>query len=318
MITKAINFLLNEPPSLNKFFIFGDEHILNQKARSHFLKDMDLKMLEKVALDLENENFLNEFEQCLITNSLFNEKKIVSINLSKNRLNKDLKESFSKIFSFETENILVVETQNLTKKTIEKELLPLIDSNVCVIDCFAPYDSEITSYLKNNLPKNLSSSEYIQNLLEMYENNFSALINDLEILEILNIQNESEAINVFSNSGSKNNYKLIEYLSKGNASSALEIVISMKNNDRNSIALLIWILARDLNALKYLKQNKNLKTLGIWDSQVKWYMAISKKVSNFKLEELSNQLDSADKKFKGYVKGDPWLDAKNIVLELAV
>ena len=117
MITKAINFLLNEPPSLNKFFIFGDEHILNQKARSHFLKDMDLKMLEKVALDLENENFLNEFEQCLITNSLFNEKKIVSINLSKNRLNKDLKESFSKIFSFETENILVVETQNLTKKT---------------------------------------------------------------------------------------------------------------------------------------------------------------------------------------------------------
>tara|TARA_Y100001935_G_scaffold234877_1_gene218442 strand:- start:8 stop:835 length:828 start_codon:yes stop_codon:yes gene_type:complete len=275
-------------------------------------------MLEKVTLDFENENFLNEFEQCLITNSLFNEKKIVSINLSKNRLNKDLKKSFSKIFSFETQNLIVVETQNLTKKTIEKELMPLIDSNVCAIDCYAPYDSEISLYLKDNLPKNLSDSEYIQNLLEMYENNFSALINDLEILEILNIQDKSEASNIFSESGSKNNYKLIEYLSKGNVNSALDIVISMKNNDRNSIALLIWILARDLNALKYLKQNKNLKNLGIWDSQLKWYSVISKKVSNFKLKELSEHLDSADKKFKGYVKGDPWLDAKNIVLELAV
>ena len=318
MITRAINFLLNKSPNLNKFFIFGDEHILNQKVRTHFLKDVDLKVLEKVTLDLENENFINEFEQCLITNSLFNEKKIVSINLSKNRLNKDLKEAFSKIFSFKTENLIVVETQNLTKKTIEKELLPLIDSNVYIIDCFTPYDSEIKSYLRNILPKNLSGSQYIQNLLEMYENNFSALINDLEILEILNIETESEAINVFSNSGSKNNYKLIEYLSNGNVNSALEIVISMKNNDRNSIALLIWILARDLNAIKYLKQNKNLKTLGIWDSQVKWYTVISKKVSNFRLDELLDQLDLADKKFKGYLKGDPWLDAKNIVLELAV
>ena len=47
-------------------------------------------MIEKIYLNLDDENFESNFTQSIMTNSLFNEKKIIFINLEKNRLNKDI------------------------------------------------------------------------------------------------------------------------------------------------------------------------------------------------------------------------------------
>ena len=113
----------------------------------------------------------------------------------------------------------------------------------------------------------------------MYEGNFSALLNDLEILKILEIDNEDLAMKVFSNKGDKNNYKLIEYISKKDTKLALSVIESMRMNDRNSIALLIWILSRDINAIKHVSEGKNIRSLGIWENQVQWYQKISTRIA---------------------------------------
>ena len=55
-----------------------------------------------------------------MTNSLFNEKKVIFVSLSKNRLNKELISKFEKIIEYETENILIVEVSSLTKKLLRK------------------------------------------------------------------------------------------------------------------------------------------------------------------------------------------------------
>ena len=100
----------------------------------------------------------------------------------------------------------------------------------------------------------------------MYEGNFSALLNDLEILKILEIDNEEMAMKVFSNKGDKNNYKLIEYISKKDTRLALSVIESMRINDRNSIALLIWILSRDINAIKHVSEGKNIRSRNLGKS----------------------------------------------------
>ena len=316
-LIKAIKFTLSATDNINKYFLFGDEHILMYQAKNHCLKNLDIKLLEKFYIDIADENFDAKLDQCLMSNSLFNEKKVVFLNLSKNRLNKELVERFKKIIAYETDNILITEITNLSKKVIEKDIISKLDGDGCFIDCSSPYDSEIESYLKNNLPVFLNKNEHIKVLLEMYEGNFSALLNDLEILKILEIKEEREAMTIFTSNGDKNNYKLIEHISNNESDSALSIINSMKKKDRNSVPLLIWILARDINAIKFIKDGKNLKTLGIWDNQINMYKRISERTSIESINKSINTLDGIDKCFKGVLNGDPWNGIKDIVLELS-
>ena len=252
-----------------------------------------------------------------MTNSLFNEKKVIFVSLSKNRLNKELISKFEKIIEYETENILIVEVLNLTKKTIEKELIENLGGDAIFIDCSPPYESEIKKFLEANLPTYLNKKENVQLFLEMYEGNFSSLLNDLEILKILEIDDEEIAMKVFSNKGDKNNYKLIEYISKKDTTSALSVIESMKINDRNSVALLIWILSRDINAIKHLLDGRNIRSLGIWENQIQWYQKISSRIAPKTIEKLISKINIVDRKFKGVSKGDPWNGLKDIVLSLS-
>lgn len=316
-LIKAIKFTLSATDNVNKYFLFGDEHILMYQVKNHCLKALDIKLLEKFYIDIADENFDANLDQCLMSNSLFNEKKVVFLTLSKNRLNKELVERFKKIMAYETDNILITEITNLSKKVIEKDIIGKLDGDGCFIDCSSPYDSEIESYLKNNLPVFLNKNEHIKVLLEMYEGNFSALFNDLEILKILEIKEEKEAMTIFTSNGDKNNYKLIEHISNNESDSALSIINSMKKKDRNSVPLLIWILARDINAIKFIKDGKNLKTLGIWDNQIYMYKRISDRTSRESIDKSINTLDGIDKCFKGVLNGDPWNGIKDIVLELS-
>ena len=316
-LIKAIKFSLSTTDNENKYFLFGDEHILMYQVKNHCLKTLDIKLLEKFYIDIADENFDAKLDQCLMSNSLFNEKKVVFLNLSKNRLNKELVERFKKIIAYETDNILITEITNLSKKVIEKDIISKLNGDGCFIDCSSPYDSEIESYLKNNLPVFLNKNEHIKVLLEMYEGNFSALLNDLEILKILEIKEEREAMTIFTSNGDKNNYKLIEHISNNESDSALSIINSMKKKDRNSVPLLIWILARDINAIKFIKDGKNLKTLGIWDNQINMYKRISDRTSRESINKSINTLDGIDKCFKGVLNGDPWNGIKDIVLELS-
>lgn len=316
-LIKAIKFSLSTTDNVSKYFLFGDEHILMHQVKNHCLKTLDIKLLEKFYIDIADENFDENLDQCLMSNSLFNEKKVVFLNLSKNRLNKELVERFKKIMSYKTDNILITEITNLSKKVIEKDIISKIDGEGCFIDCSSPYDSEIESYLKNNLPVFLNKNEHIKVLLEMYEGNFSALFNELEILKILEIKEEKEAMTIFTSNGDKNNYKLIEHISNNESDSALSIINSMKKKDRNSVPLIIWILARDINAIKFIKDGKNLKTLGIWDNQINMYKRISDRTSRESINKSINTLDGIDKCFKGVLNGDPWNGIKDIVLELS-
>ena len=204
-----------------------------------------------------------------------------------------------------------------SKKIIEKDIIGKLDGDGYFIDCSSPYDSEIENFLANNLPEYLNKRKNIKVFLEMYEGNFSALLNDLEILKLLEITEESEAMKIFTNNGDKNNYKLIEHISKNDSDSALSIIDSMKRNDRNSVPLLIWILARDINAIKFIKDGKNLKSLGIWDNQIHMYKKISDRTSKESIDKSIIALDGIDKCFKGVQNGDTWNGIKDIVLELS-
>tara|TARA_B100001741_G_scaffold310643_1_gene310322 strand:+ start:1 stop:807 length:807 start_codon:yes stop_codon:yes gene_type:complete len=267
---------------------------------------------------MEERDFEENFNQAILSNSLFNEKKIIFIRLKKNRLNKDLIASFKSISEANTENLIFIEIQSISKKIILKDILPIFKSNSHIVECSIVSDSNVIDFLAANLPQTVNNETNINNLVKLYEGNFSLLVNDLEILKVLDLREEEKILNIFNDNGIRKSSKLIEHISKRETQQAIEILESMKSNDRNSISLLIWILARDCQALNALKDNNsNLKSLNIWDSQIKWYQAIAKRVSIQQIKESINNLDKADKSLKGLIDGDPWIKAKDVVLELS-
>ena len=304
--------------SNSKFLIFGEEPSLVVKVKNHALAKEDLRMIEKVYLKMEQEDFEQNFHQAVLSNSLFNEKKAVFIDLDKNRLNKGLIQAFQTISEANTNNLIFIEVKSITRKTILKDVIPIFESSAHIVECSMTYDSNVKDFLKANLPKIINDERNINNLINMYEGNFSLLINDLEILKVLDLKNEEEVLKVFNDNGIRKSSRLIEHISKRETKKAIEILESMKSNDRNSIGLLIWVLARDCQALSSLKESKtNLRSFNIWDSQVKWYNALSKRVSVRQIKESISNLDKADKSLKGIIDADPWTKAKDVVLELS-
>jgi len=144
-------------------------------------------MVEKVYLDMEERDFEENFNQAILSNSLFNEKKIIFIRLKKNRLNKDLIASFKSISEANTENLIFIEIQSISKKIILKDILPIFKSNSHIVECSIVSDSNVIDFLAANLPQTVNNETNINNLVKLYEGNFSLLVNDLEILKVLDL-----------------------------------------------------------------------------------------------------------------------------------
>ena len=80
MELKATNFLSQKDSNYINFFLYGEEPSLTFRCLKHVLLNEDMKMIEKIYLNLDDENFESNFTQSIMTNSLFNEKKIIFIN----------------------------------------------------------------------------------------------------------------------------------------------------------------------------------------------------------------------------------------------
>ena len=240
-------------------------------------------------------------------------KKIIFINLEKNRLNKDILKNISIVCELESSNKIIMQTPNISKKVFKKDIAPTLTDKFVTIDCSILYESDVVGFLEQNLPESLNNRKSIMELVSLYEGNFSLLVNDIDLIQLLPDDSDLRQ-HVFGDSSVKNNFKLAEYIANNNYEAALEIVDSMERNDRNSITLLIWMLTRDCNALNALKMGrKNLKEFGIWDNQINLYQKMENRLTKNQITEVTSILDDADKKVKGVLPGNSWLTAREAV-----
>ena len=313
MELKATNFLSQKDSNYTNFFLYGEEPSLTFRCLKHVLLNEDMKMIEKIYLNLDDENFESNFTQSIMTNSLFNEKKIIFINLEKNRLNKDILKNISIVCELESSNKIIMQAPNISKKVFKKDIAPTLTDKFVTIDCSILYESDVVGFLEQNLPESLNNRKSIMELVSLYEGNFSLLVNDIDLIQLLPDDSDLRQ-HVFGDSSVKNNFKLAEYIANNNYEAALEIVDSMERNDRNSITLLIWMLTRDCNALNALKMGrKNLKEFGIWDNQINLYQKMENRLTKNQITEVTSILDDADKKVKGVLPGNSWLTAREAV-----
>ena len=314
MNTSCLDFLQKKELDKGFYMLYGDEPACIFKSKEHIIQCNFLNSeFTRINLDLEDDDFIEILNEATMSQDMFASGKIIFFKFSKNRLNKEIREKIELISNHEADIISVLEISEVKVSTLRKELFSILSRGM-LIDCSEPSEKEIFNFLRLNLPDSLVSDEQIKLHQSLYEGNFSALLNDMELLKIVDDSKYIESI--FSESSVKDNRKIINYLADNKIDSVIDVINYYEKNEPGIIPLLVWLFNRDLQAVNMiLSRSGSVRKLGIWDSQLASYNKIAKRFNKKKIESALSLLDESDKKFKGFLKGSPWDSLREVVFK---
>ena len=314
MNTSCLDFLQKKELDKGFYMLYGDEPACIFKSKEHIIQCNFLNSeFTRINLDLEDDDFIEILNEATMSQDMFASGKIIFFKFSKNRLNKEIREKIELILNHEAEIVSVLEISEVKVSTLKKELFSKLSRGM-LIDCSEPSEKEIFNFLRLNLPDSLVSDEQIKLHQSLYEGNFSALLNDMELLKIVDDSKYIESI--FSESSVKDNRKIINYLADNKIDSVIDVINYYEKNEPGIIPLLVWLFNRDLQAVNMiLSRSGSVRKLGIWDSQLASYNKIAKRFNKKKIESALSLLDESDKKFKGFLKGSPWDSLREVVFK---
>ena len=314
MNTSCLDFLQKKELDKDFYMLYGDEPACIFKSKEHIIQCNFLKSeFTRINLDLEDDDFIEILNEATMSQDMFASGKIIFFKFSKNRLNKEIREKIELISNHEADIVSVLEISEVKVSTLKKDLFSKLSRGM-LIDCSEPSEKEIFNFLRLNLPDSLVSDEQIKLHQSLYEGNFSALLNDMELLKIVDDSKYIESI--FSESSVKDNRKIINYLADNKIDSVIDVINYYEKNEPGMIPLLVWLFNRDLQAVNMiLSRSGSVRKLGIWDSQLASYNKIAKRFNKQKIENALSLLDESDKKFKGFLKGSPWDSLREVVFK---
>ena len=98
MNISCLDFLQKKNLEENLFVIYGKEPACIFKSKEHIIENSFLDSeYKKIKLDIEEEDFILNFNGSLASQDMFSSSKVLFINFIKNRLNKDVKEKIEYI-----------------------------------------------------------------------------------------------------------------------------------------------------------------------------------------------------------------------------
>ena len=314
MNTSCLDFLQKKELDKDFYMLYGNEPACIFKSKEHIIQCNFLNSeFTRINLDLEDDDFIEILNEATMSQDMFASGKIIFFKFSKNRLNKEIREKIELISNHEADIVSVLEISEVKVSTLKKELFSKLSRGI-LIDCSEPSEKEIFNFLRLNLPDSLVSDEQIKLHQSLYEGNFSALLNDMELLKIVDDSKYIESI--FSESSVKDNRKIINYLADNKIDSVIDVINYYEKNEPGIIPLLVWLFNRDLQAVNMiLSRSGSVRKLGIWDSQLASYNKIAKRFNKKKIENALSLLDESDKKFKGFLKGSPWDSLREVVFK---
>ena len=117
------------------------------------------------------------------------------------------------ISNLKTQNILIVELPQISQKLIANELSGNLSDAIRTINCTPPDTHQIKEYVSLLMPKNLISEDDLELIVEMYEGNFSLLMNDIEVAKQANLE-KKDIHSVFFSEAIKDNFELLKKCTK--------------------------------------------------------------------------------------------------------
>ena len=323
MKISSLNYKNNLRESAVLSFIHGKEMILKNEVKDFLTRGLVGQGFDETIIFEANESdSLLSAIQNNLGGGLFGSQLIIKIVHSEGRFPKALSETFEKIDFDNMSNIKIIidsisESISLNTKWIKnnKEL-------VQVIECkkLKPLDEKKWLRDKLNFLDKKDADRVAKHLFELNSSNLVAHRNDIETLKILHsAKKDSVSLENSISSSIHAPYELEDCLLNFNEKRSIKILRQIKQNDPNSLALVIWVLDKlistSLMAKKSASPKKYLEDTKMWNSKISLYLSFIKKMGS-NLLNLSKDIFEIEKTFKGIKKLDAWKEVERLIIKI--
>ena len=323
MKISSLNFKNNLRGSAVLSLIHGKEMILKNEVKDFLTKDFaDQGYDETIIFEANESDGLLSAIQNNLGGGLFGSQIIIKVVHSEGRFPKALSEILEKIDLDNMNNIKIVidsisESISSNTKWIKdnKEFIQIIECTK-----LKPLDEKKWLREKLNFLDKNDADRVAKHLFELNSSNLVAHRNDIETLKILHsAEKNSVSLENSINSSIHTAYELEDCLLNLDEKRSIKILRQIKQNDPNSLALVIWaldkLISTSLMAKKSASPKRYLENTKMWNSKISLYLSFIKKMES-NLLNLSKDIFEIEKTFKGIKRLDAWKEVERLIIRI--
>ena len=323
MKISSLNFKNNLRGSAVLSLIHGKEMILKNEVKDFLTKDFANQGFgETIIFEANESDGLLSAIQNNLGGGLFGSQIIIKIVHSEGRFPKALSETLEKIDLDNMNNIKIIidsisESISPNTKWIKdnKEFIQIVECTK-----LKPLDEKKWLRDKLNFLDKKDADRVARHLFELNSSNLVAHRNDIETLKILHTaEKDSVSLENSISSSIHTAYELEDCLLNLDEKKSIKILRQIKQNDPNSLALVIWVLDKlistSLMAKKSSSPKRYLENTKMWNSKISLYLSFIKKMES-NLLNLSKDIFEIEKTFKGIKRLDTWKEVERLIIRI--
>ena len=323
MKISSLNFKNNLRENAVLSLIHGKEMILKNEVKDFLTKDFAGQGYDETIIFEANESdgLLSAIQNNL-GGGLFGSQIIIKVVHSEGRFPKSLSEILEKIDLDNMNNIKIVidsisESISPNTKWIEDN-----KESIQIIECakLKPLDEKKWLREKLNFLDKNDADRVAKYLFELNSSNLVAHRNDIETLKILHsAKKDPVSLENSISSSIHTAYELEDCLLNLDEKKSIKILRQIKQNDPNSLTLVIWVLDKlistSLMAKKSASPKRYLENTKMWNSKISLYLSFIKRMES-NLLNLSKDIFEIEKTFKGIKRLDAWKEVERLIIRI--
>ena len=323
MKISSLNFKNNLRGSAVLSLIHGKEMILKNEVKDFLTKDFANQGYgETIIFEANESDGLLSAIQNNLGGGLFGSQIIIKVVHSEGRFPKSLSEILEKIDLDNMNNIKIVIDSISESISPNTKWIKDNKESIQIIECtrLKPLDEKKWLREKLNFLDKKDADRVAKHLFELNSSNLVAHRNDIETLKILHsAEKDSVSLENSISSSIHTAYELEDCLLSLDEKKSIKILRQIKQNDPNSLALVIWVLDKLISTSLMAKKNASpkryLENTKMWNSKISLYLSFIKKMES-NLLNLSKDIFEIEKTFKGIKRLDAWKEVERLIIRI--
>jgi DNA polymerase III delta subunit len=323
MKISSLNFKNNLRENAVLSLIHGKEMILKNEVKDFLTKDFAGQGYDETIIFEANESdgLLSAIQNNL-GGGLFGSQIIIKVVHSEGRFPKALSETLEKIDLDNMNNIKIVIDSISESISPNTKWIKDNKESIQIIECtkLKPLDEKKWLREKLNFLDINDADRVAKHLFELNSSNLVAHRNDIETLKILHsAKKDPVSLENSISSSIHTAYELEDCLLNLDEKKSIKILRQIKQNDPNSLALVIWVLDKlistSLMAKKSASPKRYLENTKMWNSKISLYLSFIKRMES-NLLNLSKDIFEIEKTFKGIKRLDAWKEVERLIIRI--
>ena len=267
------------------FFIHGNPRNISNELEHdilNFYKKLDYKQQTYVIDDDSQTDIINNsyFEQ-----SLFDDKKIITLNIVSNSIPKNLKVFIENVVTNKNQNRIIIKLDRQSSSFKNTKFYKHISSNSCLIELYELKGKLLEQWVINKCKINKISydDQFISNLIELNFNNSLSISQTIYQKSLMDVIDERDT----AENSKYGEYDLVDTLLNKDYLKFLKISNYLQSIN-SPLTYIIFLLNSELEKLYLIQQSKNNKPFIPQFLQTKYNVASSRYTTDSLLNALKN------------------------------